>query len=59
MDQVHSSLVAQMVKHLPVMWETQVRSLGREVPLEKEAKGLHIGCWGVFETLYYRDSTGW
>ena len=25
-----------MVKHLPVMWETQVRSLGREDPLEKE-----------------------
>ena len=25
-----------MVKHLPTMWETQVRSLGREDPLEKE-----------------------
>ena len=25
-----------MVKHLPVMWETQVRSLGREDPLEKD-----------------------
>ena len=30
------SLVAQMVKRLPAMWETQVRSLGREDPLEKE-----------------------
>ena len=29
-------LVAQMVKHLPAMRETQVRSLGREDPLEKE-----------------------
>ena len=30
-----ASLVAQMVKHLPTMRETQVRSLGREDPLEK------------------------
>ena len=30
------SLVAQMVKNLPAMWETQVRSLGQEDPLEKE-----------------------
>ena len=33
---ISSSLVAQMVKHLPSMQETQVRSLGREDPLEKE-----------------------
>ena len=25
-----------MVKHLPAVWETQVRSLGWEDPLEKE-----------------------
>ena len=31
-----TSLVAQMVKHLPTMRETRVRSLGREDPLEKE-----------------------
>ena len=31
-----TSLVAQMVKHLPTMQETQVRSLGWEDPLEKE-----------------------
>ena len=31
-----TSLVAQMVKHLLIMWETQVRSLDREDPLEKE-----------------------
>ena len=30
------SLVAQKVKRLPAMWETQVRFLGREDPLEKE-----------------------
>ena len=33
---VWASLVAQMVKHLPVMRETWVRSLGRKDPLEKE-----------------------
>ena len=30
------TLVAQTVKHLPAMWETRVRFLGREDPLEKE-----------------------
>ena len=30
------SLVSQTVKRLPVMWETQVRFLGHEDPLEKE-----------------------
>ena len=30
-----ASLVAQMVKNLPAMWETQLRSLGQEDPLEK------------------------
>ena len=29
-------LVAQMVKHLPAMWETQVQSLGQKDLLEKE-----------------------
>ena len=29
-------LVAQMVKNLSAMWETRVRSLGQEDPLEKE-----------------------
>ena len=31
-----TSLVTQMVKHLCTMWETQVRSLSQEDPLEKE-----------------------
>ena len=30
-----ASLLAQMVKHLPAMRETRVRSLGWEDPLEK------------------------
>ena len=33
---VSASLVAQMVKHLPAMQKTQVRSLGWEGLLEKE-----------------------
>ena len=33
---VSASLVAQTVKRLPAMWETRVRVLGREDPLEKE-----------------------
>ena len=31
-----ASLVVQMVKKMPAMWETQVRSLGQEEPLEKK-----------------------
>ena len=31
-----ASLVAQMVKRLPAMWETWVQSLGQEDSLEKE-----------------------
>ena len=31
-----ASLVAQMVKSLPAVWETRVRFLGRDDPLEKE-----------------------
>ena len=33
---VRASQVAQRVKCLPAMWETQVRSLDQEDPLEKE-----------------------
>ena len=33
---MRTSLVSQMVKHLFTMWETWVRSLGQEDPLEKE-----------------------
>ena len=31
-----ATLVVQRLKRLPAMWETWVRSLGREDPLEKE-----------------------
>ena len=30
-----ASLIAQLVKNLPAMWETLVRFLGQEDPLEK------------------------
>ena len=33
---IRASVVTQMVKHLPAMWETWVRFLGWEDPLEKE-----------------------
>ena len=42
------SLVAQMVKHLPAMQETWVRSLGQEDPLEKEiATHSSILAWRI------------
>ena len=42
------SLVAQMVKHLPAMQETQVRSLGQEDPLEKEmATHSNTPAWKI------------
>ena len=38
--------MAQMVMHLPTMWETQVQLLGREDPLEKEmATHCSIVAW--------------
>ena len=43
-----ASLMAQLVKNLPVMWETWVRSLGWEDPLEKGAATLSgILAWGI------------
>ena len=41
-------LVAQLVKNLPAMWETWIRSLGWEDPLEK-GKATHssILAWGI------------
>ena len=41
-----ASLVAQMVKRLPAVRETQVRSLGWEDPLEKEmaTRSLQYSC---------------
>ena len=42
---IRASLVAQSLKCLPAMWETWVRSLGWEDPLEKE-KATHSSILG-------------
>ena len=43
-----TSLVAQMVKSLPAVWETQVQSLGWEDPLQKEmATHYTILAWRI------------
>ena len=40
--------MAQTVKSLPAMWETQVQSLGQEDPLEKEmATHSSIPAWKI------------
>ena len=55
-DLIRSSLVAQMVKRLPIMLETRVQLLGREDPLEKElATHSSILAWRVPWT---EESTG-
>ena len=48
-----TSLVAQTVKHLPTMRETQVQSLGREDLLEKEMK-TH-SCILVWKILWTKE----
>ena len=43
-----TSLVAQMVRYLPTMWETQVQSLSWEYLLEKEmATHSSILAWKI------------
>ena len=43
-----ASLVAQLVKNLPAVWETRVQSLGWEDPLEKEmATHSNILAWKI------------
>ena len=46
-----ASLVAQMVKNLPAVQETQVQSLGQEDPLEKRmATHSSILAWRILWT---------
>ena len=43
-----ASFVAQLVKNLPAMWETQVQSLDQEDPLEKGmATDSSILAWRI------------
>ena len=47
-----ASLVAQLVKNLPAMWETWVQSLGWEDPLEKRyATHSSILAWRILWTV--------
>ena len=40
--------MAQLIRHLPEVWETWVQFLGQEVPLEKEmATHSSIPAWGI------------
>ena len=52
-----ASLVAQLVKNPPAMWETWVRSLGWEDPLEK-GKATHssILAWRIPWTVQSKES---
>ena len=43
-----ASLVVQRLKHLPAVWETWVRSLGQEDPLEKEMATTPVLLPGKF-----------
>ena len=47
-----ASLVVQLVKNLPAMWEPWVRSLGWEDPLKKgKATHLSILAWRILQTV--------
>ena len=51
MESTNASLVAQRLKRLPARLETQVQSLGREDPLEKEmATHSSILAWRIPRT---------
>ena len=49
---IRASLVGQLVKNLPAMWETWVRSLGWEDPLEKRTLPTPVFWPGEFHGLY-------
>ena len=53
-------LVAQLVKNLPAMWETWVRTLGWEDPLEKE-KATHVSilAWRIPWTTVHGVTKSW
>ena len=47
-----ASLVAQLVKNLPAMWETWVRSLSWKDPLEK-GKATHSGLENSMDCIVH------
>ena len=58
-----TSLVAKLVKKLPAMWETWVRSLGWEDPLEKgkatHSSGLDSRVHGVTKSWTQLSDVQW
>ena len=51
-----TSLMAQQVNNLPAMWETWVRSLGWEDPLEKGMATIPVFWPGYFHGLFHEVS---
>ena len=52
--------MAQMIKNLPAMWETLVRSLGWEDPLEKGmALNSNILAWRIHGQRSLADYSPW
>ena len=57
---LRASLVAQLVKNLPALWETRVQSLGREDLLEKEiATHSSILAWRILWTVEAGGLQSW
>ena len=56
---VGASLVAQLVKNLPAMQETWVRSLGWEDPLEKGVAKWHDNLLQYFYVENTMDRGAW
>ena len=58
---MYASLVAQLVNNLPAIWETWVRSLVWEDPLEKgifPAQGLNPGLLHCRQIVYQLSHQG-
>ena len=52
LQSTRASLVAQLVKNLPTVWETWVQSLGWEDPLEKGmATHSSVLAWRIPQTV--------
>ena len=49
---IRASLVTHIIRNLPAMWETWVKSLGWEDPLEKERLPTPVFWPGEFHGLY-------
>ena len=55
-----ASLVAQQIKNLPAMQDTQVQSLGQEDPLEKEmVTHSSIRAWKIHGEGSLGGSSSW